>query len=220
MIELKAVNKQFRVADTEVPILTNIDLEISRGEFIAITGPSGSGKTTLMNILGLLDRPSSGQYLFEQQNVGEFDSDKLATLRSTAVGFIFQSFMLLPRLNVIENISLPLIYQNTPTQVMINKSIEMLVKVGMKDFGERKPAELSGGQQQRVAIARALVSNPKIILADEPTGALDSQTGQEIFYLLQELNHSEKTTIVIVTHDIDIAKQCRKVIKIQDGKIH
>ncbi|MBA2654992.1 MAG: ATP-binding cassette domain-containing protein [Gammaproteobacteria bacterium] len=134
--------------------------------------------------------------------------------------FIFQSFMLLPRLNAIENISLPLIYQNTPPKIMTDRSIEMLAKVGMKDLGERKPAELSGGQQQRVAIARALVSNPKIILADEPTGALDSQTGQDIFNLLQQLSDTEKTTIVIVTHDIHIANQCRRVLKIQDGQIH
>lgn len=219
MIELKDVNKQYTTANSPVSILKNIDLTICSGEFMAIMGPSGSGKTTLMNILGLLDRPSSGQYLFEQQNVSNFDSDKLARLRSVMVGFIFQSFMLLPRLNVIENISLPLVYQNINPKVMIEKSKEMLKKVNLENFGERKPSELSGGQQQRVAIARALVANPKIILADEPTGALDSHTGQEIFNLLYRLNQSENTTIVIVTHDATIAKQCQRVIHIQDGKI-
>lgn len=219
MIKLRGVNKHYQIRENKVPILNDINLDIEVGEFTAIMGPSGSGKSTLMNILGLLDKFSSGQYFFMKANVSHFDAKQLAKLRNTAIGFIFQSFMLLPRMTLIENICLPLLYQNMPTKMMFEKSKSMLDRVGLANFASRKPPELSGGQQQRVAIARALVTEPKMILADEPTGALDSNTGQEIFELLIELNKTQETTIIIVTHDQELALQCQRIVKIQDGQI-
>jgi putative ABC transport system ATP-binding protein len=219
MIKLQHINKSYEVAKNSISILKNINFQIFSGEFIAIMGPSGSGKSTLMNILGLLDHASTGKYYFEKKDVTTLNHEELAKLRNRTVGFIFQSFMLMPRMDAIENISLPLIYQNTPARLMKQKSERMLAKVGLQGFERRKPTELSGGQQQRVAIARALVTSPKIILADEPTGSLDSETGQEIFRLLNELNQTEQTTIVIVTHDKTIASQCRRVITLRNGEI-
>lgn len=219
MIKLEAVSKQYQIRDNIIPVLRDIHLQINTGEFVSIMGPSGSGKSTLMNLIGLLDRPTYGDYFFNNDNVGRFDQEQLAKLRSFTVGFIFQSFMLLPRMNLIENVSLPLLYQAVSKEQMVERSIEMLSLVGLQQYSERKPTELSGGQQQRVAIARALVTKPKVILADEPTGALDSHTGQEIFDLLKHFNKTLKTTVIIVTHDQNIAKQCDRIIKLQDGKI-
>ena len=219
MIELQQINKSYKMANNAIPILQNINLKISYGEFMAIMGPSGSGKSTLMNILGLLDRATTGQYFFENQEVNTLNHEALAKRRNQSIGFIFQSFMLMPRMNAIENISLPLIYQNTPRSIIQFKTKEVLAKVGLKGFENRKPSELSGGQQQRIAIARALVTSPKIIFADEPTGSLDSSTGQEIFELLRALNQNEKATIVIITHDQAIAHQCLRVINIRNGSI-
>ncbi len=219
MIELQQINKSYKMANNAIPILQNINLKISYGEFMAIMGPSGSGKSTLMNILGLLDRATTGQYFFENQEVNTLNHEALAKRRNQSIGFIFQSFMLMPRMNAIENISLPLIYQNTPRSIIQIKTKEVLAKVGLTGFENRKPSELSGGQQQRVAIARALVTSPKIIFADEPTGSLDSSTGQEIFELLSALNQNEKATIVIITHDQAIAHQCQRVINIRNGSI-
>lgn len=219
MIKMSNLNKAYSAGKSVVPILSNIDLQILAGEFVSIMGPSGSGKTTLMNILGLLDRPSSGSYFFENEDVLSFDAEKLARFRNFKIGFVFQSFMLMPKMNLIENVSLPLIYQNITTHLMAERSKELLNRVGLWNLEKRKPPELSGGQQQRVAIARALITKPKLILADEPTGALDTQTGQEIFSLLKELNEIDKTTIIIVTHDPKIANQCQRIIKIQDGNI-
>jgi putative ABC transport system ATP-binding protein len=219
MIKLNGVNKAYFIRENPIPVLKDIHLTIEAGEFVSIMGPSGSGKSTLMNLIGLLDRPSSGNYYFENEDVSQFDSERLAKLRNTTVGFIFQSFMLLPRMNLIENVSLPLLYQEVSKEHRISASCAMLEKVGLKDYADRKPTELSGGQQQRVAIARALVTQPKIILADEPTGALDSQTGQEIFELLKELNKTLRTTIIVVTHDRKIADQCERIIRLQDGAI-
>lgn len=215
MIRLQSVHKNYGL----IPILLDINLKISKGEFISIMGPSGSGKSTLMNLIGLLDRPSSGNYYFEQQEISHFQNEQLATLRNEAVGFIFQSFMLLPKMNLIENVGLPLLYQRIANTDMVARSKAMLARVGLEKILNRKPSELSGGQQQRVAIARALIAKPKIILADEPTGSLDSNTGQEIFNLLKEFNEQEGTTIIIVTHDQNIAQQCQRIIRIQDGRI-
>lgn len=219
MIKLSGVHKHYTLKEQQIPILNNINLDIAAGEFVAIMGPSGSGKSTLMNLIGLLDRPSAGKYYFEQTDVSNLASEQLARLRNASVGFIFQSFMLLPKMNLIENVSLPLLYQGVNNEEMISRSCAMLARVGLGSLTTRKATELSGGQQQRVAIARALVANPKVILADEPTGALDSTTGQEIFNLLKELNESEKTTIIVVTHDQHIADQCQRTIRIQDGEI-
>jgi|688.fasta_scaffold845875_1 putative ABC transport system ATP-binding protein len=219
MIVLTNVYKHYCVGSEQIPILSDINLKIEFEEFSAIMGPSGSGKSTLMNILGLLDKPSRGQYLFMGQALGELSDQNKAKLRNQTIGFVFQSFMLLPRLNLIENISLPLVYQNFTTKQMVYESRKMLERVGLLNFAERKPSELSGGQQQRVAIARALVTRPKIIFADEPTGALDSQTGQEVLALLKDLNKTQQTTIIIVTHDLEIAKQCARIITLQDGKL-
>jgi putative ABC transport system ATP-binding protein len=219
MIELKAISKYYKIAEASIPVLKNIDLNITPNEFAAIVGPSGSGKSTLMNILGLLDKPTSGHYFFEGQDLTDLRDNDFAKFRSLYIGFIFQSFMLLPNINLLENIALPLYYQNLPEKLCEQKSHTILAKVGLASFANRKPSELSGGQQQRVAIARALVTEPKIILADEPTGSLDSRTGQEIFNLLARLNEEEKTTIIIVTHDALIAKQCKRIIRIHDGRL-
>lgn len=219
MINLANITKNYHLEAQIVPILKNITITISSGEFVSIMGPSGSGKSTLMNIIGLLDRPSSGQYFFDHQDVATLTYEQLARLRNTAVGFVFQSFLLLPRMNLIENVGLPLLYQNLPNSEVLNRSERMLEKVGLASYAKRKPMELSGGQQQRVAIARALVTGPSLILADEPTGALDSTTGQEIFNLLKMLNEEDQTTIIVVTHDLTIAKQCQRIIRLSDGAI-
>lgn len=219
MIRLQNVHKSYGTLEKKVPVLTDINLKIERGEFISIMGPSGSGKSTLMNLLGLLDRPSSGHYFFEHQEISEFQNEQLAKLRNESVGFIFQDFLLLPKMNLIDNVALPLLYQQVSQPERVARSKAMLASVGLKELVNRKPSELSGGQQQRAAVARALITKPKIILADEPTGALDSITGQEIFNLLKGLNKQEKTTIIVVTHDQNIASQCQKIIRLEDGKI-
>ncbi len=219
MIRLERIAKQYHLEAQTLPILKDIDLLIEKGEFVSIMGPSGSGKSTLMNLIGLLDRPTSGSYFFDDDDVAQLSNEQLATLRNEKVGFVFQSFMLLPRMNLIENVSLPLLYQQVANKDLVTRSQEMLEKVGLGTYSKRKPTELSGGQQQRVAIARALVTQPKIILADEPTGALDSVTGQEIFNLLKQLNVDYSTTIIVVTHDQNIADQCQRIIRLHDGMI-
>lgn len=218
MIELKNLFKSYELATKSISVLKNIQLQINAGELVAIMGPSGSGKSTLMNILGLLDRPSQGKYYFAGTNVSDLKQDELAEYRNRFIGFIFQSFMLLPRMTILQNICLPLIYQANQN-FKKEMAIEILTKLKMQNFADRKPSELSGGQQQRIAIARALITNPKIILADEPTGSLDSSTGQEIMNLLSELHLQEKRTIIIVTHDAQIAQQCQRIIHLNDGMI-
>lgn len=218
MIELKHVCKSYISQTKPVDVLKDIHLEINAGELVAIMGPSGSGKSTLMNILGLLDQPTGGQYIFEQKNIESFDHEELARFRNQYIGFVFQSFMLLPRMTVLQNICLPLLYQSPP-DLNSAKALQILKKMNLQHLSDRKPNELSGGQQQRIAIARALITNPKIILADEPTGALDSTTGQEIMQLLCELHQNDNRTIIIVTHDIKIAQQCQKIIQLNDGVI-
>ena len=219
MIKLQQVTKSYRLEEQLQTVLTDINIHIAAGELIAIIGASGSGKSTLMNILGLLDKPTIGQYLLKGQEVSGLHDDERARIRNHAIGFVFQSFFLLPRLNALKNVGLPLLYRNMPPSEIEQRAAAMLAKVGMADKLHHLPTQLSGGQQQRVAIARALVVEPDLILADEPTGALDSKIGQSIMELFIELNRTEKTTVVIVTHDIKVAKQCQRIIEIADGRI-
>lgn len=218
MIKLEAITKTYADNNRVITVLSNINLELKYNEFIAIMGPSGSGKSTLLNLLGLLDWPTSGAYYLENINISKNNDEQFAYLRSHLFGFIFQSYLLLPQLTVLENIALPLHYQANAKNV-VEKCYEMLSKFGLEKFAHRRPLALSGGQQQRVAIARALITNPKIILADEPTGALDSATGQAIMDLLHALNQQDKKTIIIVTHDQKIADQCQRKVLLQDGQI-
>jgi len=217
MIHLKNISKIYEKSGQEkVVALDGINLEIGKGEFVAIIGNSGSGKSTLMNILGLLDRPSLGNYYLENRAVEQFSGNQLAEIRNQKIGFVFQAFHLLPRTSAIENVELPLIYSSLNETRQL--AIESLKSVGLSDRANHKPNELSGGQQQRVAIARALVTNPEIILADEPTGNLDSQSGAGIMELFAQL-HKQGKTIVIITHDPDIAIQAKRVINLKDGRI-
>lgn len=192
---------------------------IERGELIAIIGASGSGKSTLMNILGFLDQCTTGTYFFADENVSQLTDAQLANIRNRKIGFVFQSFFLLPRLSALQNVMLPLFYRAETNAIAKEKALTMLDKVGMKSFADRKPNQLSGGQQQRVAIARALVGNPDIIFADEPTGALDSTTGKEVMDLFLQLHHEEQRTLVLVTHDPIISRLCQRVVTLKDGLI-
>lgn len=219
MIELKNITKTYQMGENIIPVLRGIKLTINEGDLIAIMGPSGSGKSTLMNIIGLLDRPTQGSYLLHNQEVSKLSSDTLAELRNHTIGFIFQAFFLLPRLNALQNVTMPLSYRPMLEQEKEERAKTLLTKVGVGELAKHKPSEMSGGQQQRVAIARALVTEPKIILADEPTGALDTKTGQAVMDLLIDINHKLKTTVIIVTHDPKIAEQCERVVHIQDGLI-
>lgn len=207
------------MGEYEYQALKGIDFQIDQGEMIAIVGISGSGKSTLMNMIGFLDRPTQGTYWFNHQDVSHVKQEELARLRNQAMGFVFQSFFLLPRMDAVQNVMLPLFYRGIDTQTAKKKSLAMLSKVGMEKWAHHKPHQLSGGQQQRVAIARALVGDPDIILADEPTGALDSQTGQEVMDLLLYLNQKEQRTIVIVTHDYHMSRFCKRTVTMQDGCI-
>ncbi|OGO93998.1 MAG: macrolide ABC transporter ATP-binding protein [Coxiella sp. RIFCSPHIGHO2_12_FULL_42_15] len=219
MLELRSVTKVFKMGEQTFHALKGIDLIIKQGELLAIVGPSGSGKTTTMNIIGLLDRPTTGKHLLDGQEVSKLGVNKRAHLRNLRIGFIFQSFMLLPRLNALQNVSLPLLYRGVNRGEMRHRSLEMLEKMGIGKHWHHHPTELSGGQQQRVAIARALVGNPSIILADEPTGALDTKTGAEVLALLKKINQEEGATIIIITHDLEVAVQCPRVIHVRDGLI-
>lgn len=215
LVQLNGIHKSYRMGGEWQPVLRGIDLTIESGEMVAVMGASGSGKSTLMNIVGLLDVPSQGEYLFQGENVAHLDDDKRAHLRNKNIGFVFQQFFLLPRLNAIQNVALPLQYrQQTGGQDIARQYLE---RMGVGDKISHRPNELSGGQQQRVAIARALVGEPELILADEPTGALDSKTGEDILHLFIELNQQMKTTIIIVTHDAKVAEHCHRVVHIADG---
>lgn len=220
LVELNNICKSYQQGVRQTQVLNNINLTVEQGEMLAIMGPSGSGKSTLMNILGLLDIPDTGSYLFNRQESSKLTDDDKAILRNQQIGFVFQSFYLLPRLTAVENISLPLFYSGIDVKKSKVLALDMLGKVGMGRFAEQKPEQLSGGQQQRVAIARALINKPSLILADEPTGALDSKTGQEVMDLLITLNQQEKTTVIIITHDIKIAEQCERIVRIEDGYIN
>lgn len=218
LIFMKNIVKKYCVGSVESTVLNQISLTVQHGEMLAIVGASGSGKSTLMNIIGLLDKPCQGAYQLEDRKVAQLTQDELAWLRNQSIGFVFQQFNLLPRLNALQNVSLPLVYRNLPNQIIREKAFEALNRVGMHAYATHQPSQLSGGQQQRVAIARALIGTPKIILADEPTGALDSLTSQEIMTLFSTL-HEEGRTLIIVTHDEQVAAQCARRITLKDGKI-
>ncbi|MGQ9559099.1 MAG: ABC transporter ATP-binding protein [Candidatus Oleimicrobiaceae bacterium] len=218
LIELENVVKIYEVGAERVHALRGVSLRVQENEYLAIMGPSGSGKSTMMNILGCLDTPSSGRYFFKGQNVGEMNDDQLAEIRNREIGFVFQTFNLLPRANALHNVELPLIYNGTPAAKRRQLAEEALAKVGLADRMHHRPNELSGGQRQRVVIARALVNRPSIILADEPTGNLDTRTGQEIMDIFEKL-HEAGNTIILVTHEEYIAEHTNRIIRLRDGMI-
>lgn len=218
IIEMKNITKVYVVGLEEVHALRGVSLTVRKNEYIAIMGPSGSGKSTLMNIIGCLDTPTTGIYLFNGMNVSDMDDNQLARIRNKEIGFVFQTFNLIPRSNALHNVELPLIYANIPKHERKERAKQTLINVGLGDRINHKPNELSGGQRQRVAIARALINVPSIILADEPTGNLDSKTGEEIMQLFEEL-HRRGNTIILVTHEEYIAEHAKRIIRIRDGMI-
>jgi len=218
VIEMRGIGKVYRSGRLEVDALREVDLEVREGDFLAIVGPSGSGKSTLMNLLGCLDRPTSGTYRLTGENVAELDDDALARLRNRTIGFVFQSFNLLPRTSALENVAMPLLYGGVPRAARNARAREALERLGLGDRMDHQPSELSGGQQQRVAIARALVTQPAILLADEPTGNLDSQSGADVLALLHELNDAG-TTVVLITHDADVADAAKRSVRVRDGRL-
>jgi putative ABC transport system ATP-binding protein len=220
VIHLERIHKIYKMGDFEVHALRGVSLDIRRGEFVAIMGPSGSGKSTMMNIIGCLDRPTKGQYFLESIDVSKIDKPGLADIRNKRVGFVFQSFNLVPRTSAIENVELPLVYAGVGAAERIRRARQTLAEVGLADRERNMPNQLSGGQQQRVALARALVNNPSIILADEPTGALDTRTSVEVMEIFQRLNRERNLTIIIVTHEPDIAQYADRIIQFRDGRVH
>lgn len=218
MIDIKNMSKLYELGGQTIYALDKLSLKINAKEFVAIVGPSGSGKSTLMNMIGCLDGATEGEYILDGTNVNDSDDDYLAKIRNTKIGFVFQKYNLLPKLTAIENVELPLIYMGLGSRERRKLATESLAKVGLENRLNSKPSELSGGQQQRVSIARALVTNPPVILADEPTGALDSKTGREVLGIFSTL-HEQGNTIVLITHDMDVAKRARRIVNIQDGKI-
>ena len=218
VIQVKDLYKVYRMGEEKVYALNGVSFEIHRGEFCAITGPSGSGKSTAMNIIGCLDVPTAGTYRLNGRDVGKMSRNELASIRNEMLGFIFQQYNLLPKLNLLENVEVPLVYAGIPRAERHRRAREVLEQVGLGDKLKNKPNQLSGGQQQRVSIARALVRNPAIILADEPTGALDSHTGREVLGMLQDL-HGQGHTVVLITHDNSIAVQADRIIRLEDGQV-
>lgn len=220
LIEITNITKRYEMGDNVVMALQNVNLKIERGEYLSIMGPSGSGKSTFMNILGCLDTPSTGEYKFRGVDVSKLDDDALSAMRNKEIGFVFQNFNLLPKLNAVQNVELPLAYAGVPAAERRERAIRALERVKLADRMHHKPSELSGGQRQRVAIARALVTNPGILLADEPTGALDSKTGVEIMRLFDELHREGDNTIILITHEQEIANYAIRNVYIKDGTIH
>ncbi|MBQ7222384.1 MAG: ABC transporter ATP-binding protein [Bacteroidales bacterium] len=218
VIDLKGVGKYYRVGNQEVKALDGVDLSISENEYVAIMGPSGSGKSTLMNILGCMDVPSVGNYRLKGEDIGLMDEDELAGVRNKEIGFVFQSFNLLPRYDALENVELPLVYGGVPRKKRKELAESMLEAVGLADRIHHRPNELSGGQRQRVALARALINNPSILLADEPTGNLDTKTSKDIMSLFEDI-HNQGNTIILVTHEEDIAQYAHRIIRLRDGRI-
>jgi putative ABC transport system ATP-binding protein len=218
MIEMRKIRKLYSTGRIELEALKGIDLEIGENEFVAIMGPSGSGKSTLMNLMGCLDTPTSGEYFLEGEKVESLSSNQLAEIRNKKVGFVFQNFNLLPYATAFENVEVPLIFGGMPARRRKKRALELLGKVGLRDWADHKPTELSGGEMQRVAIARALVNQPRLILADEPTGNLDSGSGAEIIKLFEELGR-QGHTIVVITHDTEIARRTHRIIKLRDGMV-
>lgn len=218
IVLVKQLTKSYRLDGQDIPVLDRIDARIDEGEFVALMGPSGSGKSTLMNIIGCLDVPSSGEFIFRGRNIEHCDDTELSHIRKNQIGFVFQNFNLLPRLNAVENVELPLVYSNVPRRERQERAQEMLRRVGLIDRAMHRPNEMSGGQKQRVAIARALINNPALILADEPTGNLDSRSGAAILDILVGL-HEEGRTILIVTHDEGVAANAGRRIHLHDGSI-
>jgi putative ABC transport system ATP-binding protein len=218
VIELAGISKVYQLGGTDYPALSDINLSIMRNEFLALTGASGSGKSTMMNILGCLDTPTSGRYTLDEEEVAGLDEDQLASVRNRKVGFVFQNFYLMPRMSALDNVAQPLIYRGIGPKARREHARHALERVGLADRTGHKPNELSGGQRQRVAVARALVGHPELLLADEPTGNLDSRTAREIMDLFAQL-HAEGQTVVIVTHDPGIAANCRRQVRLHDGRV-
>jgi len=219
LIKVNKIRKVYTMGDVEVNALEGVSAVVEKGEFVAIMGPSGSGKSTFMNILGCLDKPTTGQYLLEGMDVSKVSRDELADIRNKKIGFVFQTFNLLPRTSAIENVELPMLYNRLPIKERKEKAIEALKVVGLEQRMHHLPSQLSGGQQQRVAIARAIVNDASIILADEPTGNLDTRTSVELMELFTKLNNESEITIIIITHEADIASYSRRVIRFRDGTI-
>lgn len=219
LIQIDSMTKQYRMGDLTVQALRGVSLNIERGSFVAIMGPSGSGKSTLMNILGCLDKPTTGSYILDGVNIGTLNRDQLAEIRNQKIGFVFQQFNLLARTSALENVELPLLYNGKPNHDRQVKAMRALHAVGLAGREDHHPSQLSGGQQQRVAIARALINDPQIILADEPTGALDSRTSIEIMGIFQRLNRESGMTIIVVTHEPDIAEYSNRILRFKDGHL-
>jgi len=219
LIQMKDIRKEYKMGDETVYANDGVTLDIDKGEFVAIVGKSGSGKSTLMNIIGALDVPTSGQYLLGGKDVGKLSDNQLADIRNEMIGFVFQQYNLLPRMNLLENVELPLLYAHVSNHEREKRAMEALEKVGLAEKAKQMPNQLSGGQQQRVSIARALAANPSLILADEPTGALDSKTSRQVLDFFKKI-HEEGNTVIMITHDNSIAIEAKRVIRIADGKIN
>jgi putative ABC transport system ATP-binding protein len=218
LLHVHDLTKTYKLGKVEVPALMGITLHVEKGEFVSITGPSGCGKSTFMHLIGCLDRPTSGEIFIEQVKVSTLDDDALASIRNKMIGFVFQAFNLLPKMNALKNVELPLYYYGVNSELREKKAMEMLRTVGLENRATHKPTEISGGERQRIAIARALINDPRIMLADEPTGNLDTKTSEDIMKVFQELN-DRGVTIIIVTHEADIVKYTKRVVRLRDGKV-